>query len=87
VCTLAGGLSGASTGPNVAVAQSAYGIVGAAVGDGVALGVGTTAVGVGLTTAGSGELALFTPKAIATIATTTTTPDPITTERRLCLPP
>ena len=86
VCTLFGGLLGCSTGPNVAVAQSAKGIVvaavGAGVGEGVALGVGTTAVGVGLGSGASGELAPFTPMAIATIAITTTAPDPSSSGKR-----
>jgi hypothetical protein len=85
-CTLAGGLSGWSTGPNVAVEQSANGIVAAAVGAGVAVGVGlavgTGAVGVGLGSAGSGELAPFTPIAIATTAITTTAPDPSSSGKR-----
>src|ERR1700688_894847 len=75
---------GASTAPKVAVAQFANGIVAAAVGAGVGLGVGvgTGAVGVGLGSGASGELAPFTPIAIATIATTTTAPDPSTSGRR-----
>src|ERR1019366_2093545 len=77
---MAGGLIGASTGPNVVVAQSAKGIVAAAVGEGVGVGVGATAVGV--VSAGSGALALFTPMAMATMATTTTAPDPTTSGRR-----
>jgi hypothetical protein len=89
-CTLFGGLIGWSTGPNVALAQSANGIVAAAVGAGVAVGVGlavgTAAVGVGLGSAGSGELAPFTPMAIATIAIRTTAPDPSTSGKRR-LPP
>src|ERR1700686_988790 len=73
---------GLSSGPKVAVAQSAYGIVAAAVGDVLGVGVGTAAVGVGLDSGGSGELAPFTPIAIATIAPTTTAPDPNTSGRR-----
>ena len=80
VCTLAGGLSGCSTAPNFTFEQSAKAIVGAAVGVGVGVGVGTTGVGVGC--AGSGALALLTPRAIATIAATTTAPEPMTNGRR-----
>ena len=87
VWTLAGAWSGASTAPKVVFAQSANGIVGAAVGDGVAetLGLGV-AVGVGVGSAGSGALAPLTPMAIATTATITTPPDPSTNGRRR-LPP
>ncbi len=57
-------------------------MVAAAVGDGVAEGVGTTAVGVALGSGASGELALFTPSAIATTAITTTAPEPSTSGKR-----
>src|ERR1039457_7160352 len=83
VCTLAGGCRGVSTGPKVVVAQSAKGMLGAAEGDGLAVGVGTTAVGVALGIGGSGELAPLTPTAIATIAVTRPAPDPSTSGRRL----
>src|ERR1700686_3111204 len=57
-------------------------MVAAGGGEMLGVGVGTTAVGVGVDTGGSGELAPFTPIAIATIATTTTAPDPSTSGRR-----
>jgi len=87
VCTLAGGLIGFSTEPNFAVAQSANGIVGAGVGDGVAEALGDgVAAGVWVASGGSGELAPLTPMAIATMAITTTAPDPRARGRRR-LPP
>src|ERR1700676_4765048 len=57
-------------------------MVAAGVGEMLGVGVGTTAVGVGVDWGGSGELAPFTPMAIAMIATTTTAPDPSTSGRR-----
>src|ERR1700692_4638893 len=57
-------------------------MVAAGVGEMLGVGVGTTAVGVGGDTGEIGELAPFPPIAIATIATTTTAPDPSTSGRR-----
>src|ERR1700681_1591470 len=81
-CTVVGGVIGVITATNLVVAQSAYGMVAAGVGEMLGVGVGTTAVGVGVDTGGSGELAPFTPIAIATIAPTTTAPHPGTGGRR-----